>query len=162
MHMVSRKDLNSAELETVWRSANKRRRDSVCSPPLVPSSPPMVSPLVVGGREPGTLVRAAGSEELTSPGAPIVGSWARGVSSGSGRGPQKFTNVSDVKASDGERTWINRVTSEIVFQPLHPDACALVHEERVMTVLKEPNLHFELHWRDITDGMRSPCNFLFS
>ena len=54
-----------------------------------------------------------------------MGSWARGVPSASGRGPHKFMNVSDVKASDDERTWINRVTSDVVSQPLHPDTGAL-------------------------------------
>ena len=48
-------------------------------------------------------------------------------------------DVSDVMASDEERTWINRVTSEIVFQPLHPDTGAPVHEERVIAVREEPN-----------------------
>ena len=66
-----------------------------------------------------------------------------------------FMNVSDVRASDEERTWTNRVACEIVFQPLHPDASALVHE----TVLEEPKLHFELYQRDVTDGMRFPAIF---
>ena len=112
-----------------------------------------------GGEEGSSAVCAAGSAELTSPGAPIVGCWAHSFSSGVGRGPQKFTNVSDVKAYDEERTWINRVTSEIVFQPLHRGTSAPVHEERVMAVLVEPNLHFELYLRDIIDGMRSPWKF---
>ena len=32
-----------------------------------------------------------------------------------------------------ERIWINRVASEVVFLPLHPDTGALLHEERVTT-----------------------------
>ena len=67
--------------------------------------------------------------------------------------------MSDVNASDEERTWINRVTSEIVFQPLHLDTGAPLHEERVIAVREEPSLHLELYQRDITDGMRSPWKF---
>merc|ERR1711916_348573 len=65
------------------------------------------------------------------------------------RSPDKFMDVSDVKVSDEdgylsrsmtikannkivkERIWINRVASEIVFQPLHPDTGAPLHEERL-------------------------------
>ena len=45
------------------------------------------------------------------------------------RRDEKLTNVSDVKASDEERIWINRVASEIVFQALHPDTGAPLYEE---------------------------------
>jgi hypothetical protein len=90
------------------------------------------------------------------------------------RSPEKFMDVSDVIVSDAdgylsrsmtikannkimkERIWINRVASEIVFQPLHPDTGAPLHEERVIAVREEPNLHLEFYQRDVTDGMRSP------
>ena len=48
-----------------------------------------------------------------------------------------FMDVSDVKAFDEQRNWINCVTCEIVFQPLHPEAAAPVHEERVIAI-REP------------------------
>ena len=54
-----------------------------------------------------------------------------------------------------ERIWINRVESEIVFQPLHPDITAPLHEERVTAMREEPSLHFLFYQRDVTDGMRS-------
>ena len=34
--------------------------------------------------------------------------------------------------------WINRVASEFVFQPLHRDTGALLHDERVIAVREEP------------------------
>ena len=55
-----------------------------------------------------------------------------------------------------ERIWINRVASEIVFQPLHPDIGAPLHPERVIAVREEPNLHLEVCRRGVTDRMRSP------
>ena len=85
------------------------------------------------------------------------------------RSPDKFMDVSDVKVSDDdgyfsrsmtinfnnkivkERIWINRVVSEIVFQPLHPDTGAPSHDERVIAVREEPNLHLEFYRRDVTD-----------
>ena len=39
--------------------------------------------------------------------------------------------------------WINRVASKIVFQPLVPDTGATLHEERVIAVRQESNVHFE-------------------
>ena len=48
-----------------------------------------------------------------------------------------FMDVSDVKAFDEQRNWINCVTCESVFQPLHPEVGAPVHEERV-TAIREP------------------------
>ena len=53
--------------------------------------------------------------------------------------------VSDVNVFDEERTWINRVTSEIVFQPLHPDTSAPLHEERVIEVRKQPKSHLKFY-----------------
>ena len=129
-------------------------------PPFSPPLPRMVSPLVVGGR---------GQYCGPSPGAPIVGSWSRGVPSGSGRGPQpctiannndsraacrdeKLMNVSDVKASDEERHSINRVASEIVFQALHPDTGAPLYKERVTEIREESNLH-KIFLRDATGAI---------
>ena len=43
-----------------------------------------------------------------------------------------------------ERIWVNR-DSETVFQHLHPDASAPLHDERVTAIWKEPNLHLEFH-----------------
>ena len=40
-----------------------------------------------------------------------------------------------------ERIWIDRVASEIVFQALHPDTGAPLHNECVITVRRAPNLH---------------------
>ena len=42
-----------------------------------------------------------------------------------------------------ERIWINRAASEIVFRPMLSDTGAPLHEERVITVRKEPNLQLE-------------------
>ena len=55
-----------------------------------------------------------------------------------------------------ERLWTNRVASEIVFQSLHPDTGAPLHEERVTAVREEPNVHLEFYLQGVTDGMRSP------
>ena len=54
-----------------------------------------------------------------------------------------------------ERIWINRVASEIVFQPFHTDAGAPLDEERVVALWGEPSLHFEFLQRGVADGMRS-------
>ena len=58
-----------------------------------------------------------------------------------------------------ERTWINRVTSEIEVQPLHPDTGGPVHAERVIAVREEPKMHLGLYQRDATDGMRALWQF---
>ena len=85
------------------------------------------------------------------------------------RSPDKFMDVSDVKVSDEdgylprsmtikannmivkERIWMNRVASEILFQPLHPDTGAPSHDECVIAVREEPTSHLEFHQRDVTD-----------
>ena len=59
-----------------------------------------------------------------------------------------------------ERLWINRVASEIVFQSLHPNTGAPLHEERVTGVREEANLHLEFYLQGVTDGMRSPWKLL--
>ena len=48
-----------------------------------------------------------------------------------------------------ERIWI-------AFLPSHPDNGAPLHEERMIAVREEPNLHYWLYQRDVTDEMRSP------
>ena len=55
-----------------------------------------------------------------------------------------------------ERIWIIFVASEILFQPMYSDTGAPLHEERVITVRKKPNLHLELCQQDVTCGMRTP------
>ena len=59
-----------------------------------------------------------------------------------------------------QRTWISRVASEIVIQPTYADTGVPLHEERVTTVRKKPNLHPELYQRDVTSGMRTPDRVL--
>ena len=48
-----------------------------------------------------------------------------------------FMDVSGVKAFDEQGNLINCATCEIVFQPLHPEAAAPVHDERVIAI-REP------------------------
>ena len=43
----------------------------------------------------------------------------------------------------------------------HSDTGAPLHEERVMTVRKKPNVHLELYQRDVTGGMRTPDRVLW-
>ena len=55
---------------------------------------------------------------------------------------QRDTHSMTIKAINTimtKRIWISRVASEIVFQPMHSDTGAPLHEERVMTVRKKPN-----------------------
>ena len=58
-----------------------------------------------------------------------------------------------------ERIWINRVASGFVFQSLHPDTDAPLHDECVIAVREELNLHLSFQL-DVTDGMRPPLNLL--
>ena len=60
-----------------------------------------------------------------------------------------------------KRIWISRVGSEIVFQPVHYDTGAPLHEERVITVRKKTNLHLELYQRNVTGGRRTPDRVLW-
>jgi len=87
--------------------------------------------------------------------------------------PQKFMDVTDVTVSDEdgfllrsmtitknqttvkEHVFIDRETSEIVFQPMDLDTGKPKHLERVIAVKEEPFLHLEYYQRDLTDGMRS-------
>ena len=39
---------------------------------------------------------------------------------------------------------------------LHPNTGAALHDERVIAVREEPNLHLEFYQRDVTAGIRSP------
>ena len=52
------------------------------------------------------------------------------------------------------------MASGTVFQLVHSGTGAPLHEERVETVRKKPNLHPELHQRDFTGGMRTPDRVL--
>ena len=45
----------------------------------------------------------------------------------------------------------NRVACKIVFQPIHTDTGAPLHDELVIAVQEEPNLHPEFYQRDVTD-----------
>ena len=49
-----------------------------------------------------------------------------------------------------ERIWINCAASEIVFQPMYPDTSDPLHDESVIAVREETNLHLLLP-RDVTD-----------
>jgi hypothetical protein len=89
------------------------------------------------------------------------------------RSPEKFMDVTSVTVSDEdgfllrsmtlrsnnktvrERIRIDRVASEIVYQPLQPDSGVPMDEERVIAVRSDPNLHLEYFQRFVTDGMRS-------
>ena len=56
-----------------------------------------------------------------------------------------------------ERIWINCVVSEIVFQPLHSDTdTSKLHDERIIAVREEPNLHIVFYQKDVRDEMRTP------
>ena len=52
-----------------------------------------------------------------------------------------------------ERIWINCAASEIVFQPVYPDTSDPLHDESVIAVREEPNLHLLLP-RDVTDNSK--------
>ena len=61
-----------------------------------------------------------------------------------------------------ERIWINRVTSEIVLN-LHTRTVVLkLHDERIIAVQEEFDLHLESYQRGVTDGMRISWNFLLT
>ena len=49
--------------------------------------------------------------------------------------------------------WINRVASFLVFQPLDRDTGAPLHEERVIAVRQELNVHFEFYLLNVTGGL---------
>ena len=49
-----------------------------------------------------------------------------------------------------ERIWNNCAASEIVFQPMYPQISDPLHDESVIAVREEPNLHLLLP-RDVTD-----------
>ena len=57
-----------------------------------------------------------GSPLRVAPGGPM--GYGRGPHSFAACRDEKLTDVSDVKAFDEERTWVNRVPCEIVFQPV--------------------------------------------
>ena len=57
------------------------------------------------------------------------------------------------------RLWsvsVSIVSSEFVFQPVHPDTDAPLLEECVTAVREEPNLRLEFDLRDVIDGTLSP------
>ena len=49
-----------------------------------------------------------------------------------------------------ERIWINCAASEIVFEPMYPDTSDPLHDESVIAVREELNLHLVLP-REVTD-----------
>ena len=83
-----------------------------------------------------------GSPLRVAPGGPM--GYERGPYSFAACRDEKLMNVSDVKAFDEERTWVNRVTCEIVFQPATGaprGACAAVREKL--------NLHPRFYQQDV-------------
>ena len=60
-----------------------------------------------------------------------------------------------------ERTWIIRVASELGVSAVHPDTDSPLHDECVIAVREELNLHLSLQ-PDVTDGMRPPLNLLLT
>ena len=94
------------------------------SPTLLPS--PMVHRL--GRGESSAAVRASGSEKLTSPGAPMVGSWFVFHPDTDAPLREEGVRLPPPWTSAKERIWINFATCEIVYQPLHPDTCGPLHE----------------------------------
>ena len=124
--------------------------------------------------------RRAGLGQALPTGSPVMGSgassyrWCCGQHTFvQGAPPHAATadDVSDAKVSDEkdylsrdmtfkannknvkEQIWINCVTCEIVFQPLHPRH---QRSDRVTTVREEANLHLEFFQQDVTVGTRSP------
>ena len=56
-----------------------------------------------------------------------------------------------------ERIWINPVTSEVTLQPLEPDTdTSKLHDERIIAVREEPNLHIVFYQKDVPDEIRTP------
>ena len=52
-----------------------------------------------------------------------------------------------------ERIWSNRVANRTVSQPLHPGIGASLHNEHVITVQEEFELHLDFYQRDVAAGM---------
>ena len=60
------------------------------------------------------------------------------------------------------RIWINRVTSEIVSNRIFGQWRSKLHDERMIAVQEDFDLHSEFHQRDVTDGMRVSWNYLLT
>ena len=65
-------------------------------------------------------------------------------------------------AHDGglQRVGSGDLPEKLCFHLWHPETSAPLREERVIAVRQEPNVHFQLYQRDVTDGTRSPWSFL--
>ena len=72
-----------------------------------------------------------------------------------------FHSSATEDADQGMQFWINRVASLLCFKPLVPDTGAPLHEERVIAVRQELNVHFEFYLRKVTGGMRTQLNTSF-
>ena len=64
-------------------------------------------------------------------------------------------SVQAVRIMSQERIRINRATSAVLIQTLDHNTDAPWHNERVVDVREETNLHFDSYQRDATDGVRS-------
>ena len=71
----------------------------------------------------------------------------------------KFLDSFELERCEGlKREWLSVRSVSVVFQLLQPDTGAPLHEERVIAVRVEPDMHFESYQRDVTDEIRSPWN----
>ena len=60
------------------------------------------------------------------------------------------------------RIWINRVTNEIVSNRIFGQWRLKLHDERMIAVQEEFDLHLESYQRGVTGGMRVSWNFLLT
>ena len=90
------------------------------------------------------------------------------------RSPEKFTDVCHEKVTDEdgflssstmiphEGTYLDQSRGQrVCVSAFHPDTDSALHDERVIAVREELNLHLSLHL-DVTDGMRPPLNLLLT
>ena len=66
-------------------------------------------------------------------------------SSSSNSSGQQFSRSTAQNKIMKERIWLDRIANEIVFQPLHPETGAPLHDEHVIAVQEEPSLHLEFN-----------------